>query len=110
MKDYTYQDMLKMQEEAANRVREMKRRAAIITEEEPNYNRAIPDKVKCISMPVEAENAIYEPNNHEATTNSSILSTLFKDNDAVLIMSIVALLSLEGCNMDILLPLVYILL
>ena len=36
MKDYTYQEMMKMQEEAVKRVREMKKRSAFAAEDAQN--------------------------------------------------------------------------
>ena len=62
MHDYTYQDMLRMQEEAAVRVREMKKRATLIMDDESEEKKelekiskktALPDEVKHISYPVE---------------------------------------------------------
>ena len=47
MRDYSYEDMLRMQQEAAVRVREMKKRAAIISDEE------LPPKKTVIPVPDE---------------------------------------------------------
>ena len=57
MADYTYSDMLRMQEEAAERVRQMKKRATIVMEDETENRKNIPlpDDIRHYSMPVEFE-------------------------------------------------------
>ena len=58
MADYTYNDMLRMQEEAAERVRAMKKRAALAMDDavETRRNIPLPDDVRHYSLPVEYEN------------------------------------------------------
>ena len=69
MSDYTYQDLLRMQEEAKARVLEMRRRSRFLTEEfppepsapaarephapEPRRNGSPPDRATVIRMPVD---------------------------------------------------------
>ena len=84
MKDYTYQDMLRMQEDAAERVREMKKRASIIADEAPSV-------------------AVTE-------NGGGLLKTLLSDTDSLLIVSVLSLLASEGSDNFTQLALLYILL
>ena len=84
MKDYTYQDMLRMQEDAAERVREMKKRASIITDEAPAA-------------------AVTE-------NGGGLLKTLLSDTASLLIVSVLSLLASEGSDNFTQLALLYILL
>lgn len=103
MRDYTYQDMLRMQEEAANRVREMKKRATIAVEsenEQKPQKRPLPDAVKHISLPVvidTPDNAVQDTANGSAEEKHSdgLLDLISRDNDALLILSLLAVLSAE---------------
>ena len=102
MRDYTYQDMLRMQEEAAVRVREMKKRATLIMDDESaektSKKTALPDEVKHISYPVEIdskETEIKENPMHEKT-HKGLLEFILQDKDALLILSLVAVLSAES--------------
>ena len=102
MRDYTYQDMLRMQEDAANRVREMKKRATLAMDEElkpPAKQVPIPDEVRHISYPVEIDTPIHEKaeeseENHEV--QSGIIDFITQDKDVLLVLSLVALLSAEN--------------
>lgn len=99
MRDYTYQDMLRMQEEAAVRVREMKKRATLVMEEEPEQTpkkTALPDEVKHISYPVEIENNEKEVIEEKKDEHKGILDLLTQDKDALLILSLIAVLSTES--------------
>lgn len=98
MRDYTYQDMLRMQEDAANRVREMKKRAAIAVEEDSkDDNRSltsIPDEVRHISYPVELP--VVQPDDalpEKEESHTGLLEVIKNDMDAILIMGLIALLS-----------------
>lgn len=103
MRDYTYQDMLRMQEEAACRVREMKKRATLAMDEEtePSSKKtALPDEVKYISYPVEIENADSNDTETDETAEekqpTGVLDFLTRDKDALLILSLIAVLSTES--------------
>ena len=114
MRDYTYQDMLKMQEDAAIRVREMKKRATVALEDEPSNNSApLPDKVRHISYPVEL------PESHQQTPkeepqpaeHTGIIDLLTKDKDAMLIIALLLVLyDSEDSDQFISLALIYLLL
>lgn len=117
MRDYTYQDMLKMQEDAAKRVREMKKRAAIAVEEDvvPSpIKRNLPDEVKRISYPVElpepdmTDDAI-EPV-IEKNEGRGILKMLTEDKDAMLILALILIVSQDSSDYMTSLSLLYLLL
>lgn len=101
MRDYTYQDMLRMQEEAATRVREMKRRATLAVEEENEpkaKKKPLPDEVKHISLPVELDSPAEEPPQEAAETRQrspGLFELISRDSDALLILALVAVLSME---------------
>ncbi len=86
MKDYTYQDMLKMQEDAAFRVREMKKRATIV-----------------------ADDARKNHSSAESEKKKGILETLLQDSDSVLIISLLFLVMSEKNDYFLNLALMYIL-
>ncbi len=114
MRDYSYEDMLKMQQEAAIRVREMKKRAAITVDEDevPKKTvRPIPDEVKHISYPVEIPVAQPEAQvTEEKTKQNGLLSVLTEDKDALLILSLAAILAGENADYLTTLSLIYLLL
>lgn len=102
MRDYTYQDMLRMQEEAAVRVREMKKRATLIMDDESEEKKdrekiskktSLPDEVKHISYPVEIEIPEKEEKPETSTYSNGLLSFLSQDKDALLILSLLSVLS-----------------
>ncbi len=102
MRDYTYQDMLRMQEEAAVRVREMKKRATLAMDDEneqPQKKNALPDEVRHISYPVEIEKPEKKQEKDEVQEETDehpgIFELLSKDKDALLILSLIAVLSSE---------------
>lgn len=115
MKDYTYQDMLKMQEEAAQRVREMKKRASIAVENDKNdeirinseNSRRLPDEVRRISYPVElsAEKEETPPKDKPADgkdtgrSGGGLMKLLLADKDAALIFTLLAVVSQNGDNL-----------
>ncbi|MBQ8210315.1 MAG: hypothetical protein IJZ35_07030 [Clostridia bacterium] len=104
MREYTYQDMLRMQEDAANRVREMKKRAAIVVGEENDEKQRsapqMPDEVKHISYPVELPEAVQEEVHEEKKDNhAGIFDILKNDKDAMLILALLAVLS-DGEHQD----------
>lgn len=84
MRDYSYQDMLRMQEDAAVRVREMKKRAAII--------------------------AAPEQEEGEVSSEGGLLSKLLSDTESLLIVAVLALLVSENTDNLTGLALLYILL
>lgn len=117
MRDYSYNDMLRMQQEAAERVREMKKRAALAVDDEQSAKRAvkpIPDKVRHISYPVEIGGK--DDNNDEAADSASadvhkgLLSVLSEDKDALLVLSLAFILSQEQEDFVTTLALIYLLL
>ena len=122
MRDYTYQDMLKMQEEAAKRVREMKKRAAIAVEEEtppapaPAMKMNLPDEVKRFSYPVELPEETPEEKEQttlrtgENTPHEGLLSIITHDKDAMLVLSLLAVLKQEETDYMTSLALLYLLL
>lgn len=113
MRDYSYEDMLKMQQEAAMRVREMKKRAAITVEEEPAGKtvRPIPDEVRRISYPVEIPVREHDADNQEQKKeHNGILSFLADDKDALLVLSLAVILTQENTDYLTTLSLIYLLL
>lgn len=116
MKDYTYNDMLKMQEEAAVRVREMKKRAAIAVENdnpasEESAKYVFPDEVNRISYPVELPEKPQEDKPREKEDKKSgILDIIKADSDSVLIVFILLLISQEETDYLTSLALLYLLL
>ena len=86
MKDYTYQDMLKMQEDAAYRVREMKKRATIV-----------------------ADDARINHFSEESEKKKGVLETFLQDSDSVLIISLLFLVMSEKNDYFLNLALMYIL-
>ncbi len=117
MRDYTYQDMLRMQEEAANRVREMKKRAVITDDEDyqkPRPKNPVPDEVRHISFPVEIESVtqvtelpdtVIKENRHKP----SPLAMLLRDKDSFLILALIVALYDTGADFVTLAMLVYLL-
>mgnify|MGYP006991697744 CR=1 FL=1 len=110
MVEYTYQDMVKMQEEAAVRVREMKRRAAIAVEDDEPEKNSIPDQVKRISYPVEITVSQNDENEESSGQDNSPQEILKADSDSVLILLILVLLSGEEADPMLSLALLYLLL
>lgn len=114
--DYTYQDMLKMQEEAAVRVREMKKRAAIAVENDEKIStateqKALPDEVKRISYPVELpEDALNISSQPQEERTGGILDIIKTDSDSMLILFILILLAQEETDHLTSLALLYLLL
>lgn len=115
MRDYTYQDMLKMQEDAANRVREMKKRAAVIVDDNatPKKN-SLPDQVRHISYPVELPET-QQPSKQEEKkeykeNHIGLIDYLKNDKDVFLILALLLILQESGeCNQLTSLALLYIL-
>ena len=95
--------MLRMQEEAATRVREMKKRATLAVESEnelKKQQKPLPDEVKHISLPVVLDTQ--EDNVRESSVDSQmqkhsngLFELLSRDNDALLILALLAVLSVE---------------
>ena len=118
MRDYSYQDMLRMQEEAAYRVREMKKRATLALDEEtqPAQKKLpLPDEVRHISYPVEIEDfqddeAVTEEIQKEENQSVGILEFLTRDKDALLILSLIAVLATENNDSFTTYALMYLLL
>ncbi len=114
MRDYTYQDMLKMQEDAAIRVREMKKRATVALEENTSTTSVpLPDRVRHISYPVElpeSHTQIQQEENQPAE-HTGIIDLLTKDKDAILILALLLVLyDSEDSDQFISLALIYLLL
>lgn len=129
MRDYSYQEMLKMQEDAARRVREMKKRAAIAVDEEEAPQKdnkpPLPDEVKRISMPVELPQEegkegceqtspperVKEQHSHTPDMGIHGLIKFFSnDQDALLILAVLAVISQEKTDYLTSLALLYLLL
>ncbi len=113
MRDYTYQDMLKMQEDAANRVREMKKRAAIaVGDEEENKTprNTIPDEVRHISYPVELPEPVREEEQQSTPPHTGIFDFLKNDKDAMLIVALLVVLSGEETDLLTSMALIYLIL
>lgn len=114
MRDYSYQDMLKMQEDAANRVREMKRRATVVLEDEgaTKPEIALPDEVRHISYPVELpESCPQEQKTQPTEHHTGLIDLLTKDSDAILILALLLVLqSGEEQDQIISIALLYLLL
>lgn len=114
MRDYSYEEMLKMQQEAAMRVREMKKRAAITVEEDEPAGktvRPIPDEVRRISYPVEIPVREHDADNKEQKKeHNGILSFLADDKDALLVLSLAVILAQENTDYLTTLSLIYLLL
>lgn len=112
MRDYTYQDMLKMQEDAANRVREMKKRAAIVVEDEHTPQKtSLPDEVKHISYPVELNtNGKCEQIDQNKNNSNGLIELISKDKDVLLILALLFVMNdTEECDRLISLALLYLL-
>mgnify|MGYP004633280907 CR=1 FL=1 len=127
MRDYTYQEMVKMQEEAVRRVREMKKRSAFAAEDAQstlNPDRYEEDRriftdsngVKRISFPVEYDKRHgdfpSDENRQEMETPvcKGLADYIRDDPDALLIMSVIVLLSEEKADPALLSALAYMLL
>ena len=113
MADYTYNDMLRMQEEAAERVRQMKKRATIVMEDETENRKNIPlpDDVRHYSMPVEFEKTKSESAHQpvQTTEQHGFIRKITEDKDALIILAVLSVLSKEKTDYLILLALIYIL-
>ena len=112
MRDYTYKDMLRMQEDAANRVREMKKRAILAVEEEqPTQKMSLPDEVRHISYPVELPvQQNVEQNSQNDRHGNGLIDFLTKDKDALLILSLLMVLNSNAeCDRVISVALLYLL-
>ncbi len=113
MAEYTYNDMLRMQEEAAERVRQMKKRATLAMEDEPESRKNIPlaDDVRHYSMPVEFEKPESEPVHLpvQSTEKHNTIRKITDDKDALIILAVLSVLSKEKTDYLILLALIYIL-
>lgn len=117
MRDYSYNDMLRMQQEAAERVREMKKRAAIVVDDETPQKKdikPIPDKVRHISYPVEISNNEDDCNDETdgipSDGHKGLISLLSEDKDALLVLSLAFILSQEKEDLVTTLALFYLLL
>lgn len=115
MADYTYNDMLRMQEEAAERVRAMKKRAALVMDDDKESQKQksvhLADDVRHYSMPVEFEKTkskTDDPVIHK-TQKQSIMQKITDDKDFLIIIAVLFLISNEKTDYLTILALVYIL-
>lgn len=117
-----------MQEDAARRVREMKKRAALAVSDDPpprdasENSKKLPDEVKHISYPVElpaparqdstsdTETRIENAQGNEREPIHSLLNLLKEDSDAVLILSLLAIIGQDDHDYITSLALLYLLL
>lgn len=104
-----------MQEDAAVRVREMKRRAAIVVGEDENIRReevkkSVPDEVKHISYPVEIEEKTDKFEKIADDRQRGLIDVINADSDSVLVLLILILLSGEETDQLTSLALLYLLL
>lgn len=135
MSDYTYAEIMKMQDEAVRRVEEMQKRAQAavgngVIKENPQKKRAEKSEPKRVPMPegwldslkeyAKSGNTPIEQNNKDISKSGAFLGDIGEklgkvfgslniDGDAALILSLVLLLSEEGCDEALLLSLLYIL-
>ncbi len=114
MADYTYNDMLRMQEEAAERVRAMKKRAALAMDEEEVQKQKsvpLPDDVRHYSMPVEFEkpNKENEPEIFNKTESHGLIGKITEDKDILIILAVLFVLLHEKTDYLTVLALTYIL-
>ncbi len=115
MRDYSYQEMLKMQEEAAIRVKEMKRRASIVSENENQPENKLPDAVKHISYPVSFDTEEEKKCDEQCKTEVSpmgkggLLDIIKGDSDSFLVLFILLLISQEETDYLTSLALLYLL-
>ena len=133
MNDYSYADMMRMQEEAKQRVLDMKKRAreyadtfsyerAAENEKEPKPD-IIPEKAKAISYPVEFDRPV-KSNNDYCRNNiisaqkkcgiSTALNKVFgnlseEETERMFIMALCLLLSNESGDDELVLSLMYLL-
>lgn len=129
MKDYTYQEMMKMQEDAVKRVQEMKRRSVFAVDDanrsfEKNDSQrtekgSFPQPVsgvKRISMPVEFDSDSHDVKPHKNRQESNtpafdgLLDILSRDGDTPLMLSLLLLLMTDGGDKELISALAYILL
>lgn len=115
-----------MQEDAARRVREMKKRAALAVSDDPpprdasENSKKLPDEVKHISYPVELPAPVHDApdpeiqaentREHEREPIHSLLNLLKEDSDAVLILSLLAIIGQDDHDYITSLALLYLLL
>lgn len=132
MSDYTYAEIMKMQNEAVRRVEEMQKRAqaAVGNEKSEENKEKAPKKTepKRVPMPPGWLDSLKEYADKEKSGNTAreplkiggafdgfsqklgrAIGSLNIDSDAALILSLVLLLSEEGCDEALLLSLLYIL-
>lgn len=133
MSDYTYAEIMKMQNEAVRRVEEMQKRAqaAVGSEKNEENKEKAPEKTepKRVPMPpgwldslkeyAEKENGGPRAQKEPLKSGGAFdgfsqrlgraIGSLNIDSDAALILSLVLLLSEEGCDEALLLSLLYIL-
>ena len=128
MKDYTYQEMMKMQEDAVKRVQEMKRRSVFAAEDarqsfDPPANTPVSDVfsssgqgVKRISMPIEFDRGTSDgpadKNRQEIKPPAcdGLLDFLSRSGDTPLVLSLLLLLMSDGGDRELISALAYILL
>lgn len=131
MSEYTYSEIMKMQNDAIKRVEEMQKRAqAVVGNEQPqkDINRDS-EQPKRVPMPDSyldglknfAANSSYTPKNNTAVKRenaphinngngiNSLLNNINFDSDTALVLSLVMLLSEEPDNEALVLALLYIL-
>ena len=124
MSDYTYAEIMKMQDEAVRRVEEMQKRAQAavgngVIKENSQKRRAEKSEPKRVPMPEGWLDSLKEYNKAISKSGAFFgdigeklgkdFGSLNIDGDAALILSLVLLLSEEGCDEALLLSLLYIL-
>lgn len=124
--DYSYQEMLKMQEEAARRVQDMKSRAKkFVTDDNEQTDTVktvehtgvygVPDKVKVISMPVEPLSSgihreLRDMNKQNPPSEAADdEKDSFINSDSALILSLCMLLQAEKADEGLIMALMYLL-
>lgn len=104
-----------MQEEAAERVREMKKRASIVVEEDEKRKNPPPKEVRHISYPVEIEQPTKPqpekaPSSGEKKPHTGLIKLLTEDKDTLLILAVLAVVSQNDNDYMTSLALLYLLL
>ena len=121
MADYTYQELIRMQNDAVRRAQEMERRAqhtAGLSEEKTTQKESVPPhEPKHIPMPEgylrrPGEGGEKDSGNHNSTDFEKIkkgFSDLAMDSDSALRLSLIMLLTQEGADEMLVMALIYML-
>lgn len=101
MREYTYGEIMKMQEDALRRVEDMRRKSDEATGRERTESTAAYEKTE------EVRENLAQAFREGGVSNAKPLNNI--DSDVALLLSVVLLLSEEGADEELLLALLYIL-